>query len=131
MSSFALPLALFEGTSWQMLATSIVHEERAIVNLDSNLPLFKGTHHGMIVLLFLHKIMMFSWLPTLIQTLMTWRDSRHILAMESQLHLEAIKARLARQSHLATLVHMLSRCESDRFESDKMPSWYMSHNTKH
>ena len=41
MSSFALPLALFEGTSWQMLATSIVHEERAIVNLDSSLPISK------------------------------------------------------------------------------------------
>ena len=41
MSSFALPLALFEGTSWQMLATSIVHEERAIVNFDSSLPISK------------------------------------------------------------------------------------------
>ena len=64
-------------------------------------------------------------------TLVTWRDSRQILAMESPLHLEAIKARLARQSHLATLVHMLSRCESCRAKSNKVPSWYLSHNAKH
>ena len=25
---------------------------------------------------------------------------------------------------------MSSRCESDRFESEKMPSWYMSRNRK-
>ena len=41
MSSFALPLALFEGTSWQMLVTSSVHEGRAKVDLDSSLPILK------------------------------------------------------------------------------------------
>ena len=124
MSSFALPLALFEGTSWQMLVTSSVHEGRAKVNLDLSLPISK-------VLLTSaqdHDVLMAARIGPNFGDLA--RLSAH-LAMESPFHLEAIKARLARQTHLAMWVHMLSRCESDRFESDKMPSWYMSHNTKH
>ena len=48
-------LALFEGTSWQMLETSSVQEGREIVNLDLDLPISK------VQLDFWHNIMMFTW----------------------------------------------------------------------
>ena len=51
MSSFALPLALFEGTPWQMLEASSVHEGRAKVKLEFNLPTSRVPHNCLTVLL--------------------------------------------------------------------------------
>ena len=101
-------LALFEGTSWQMLETSMVQEGREIVDLDLYLPLSN------VQLDFWHSIVMIAWPP---DCSVHWRlvSLRTNLGHGVSAVFQGSKSTLARQIHFATLVHALE-------VEDKKPS---------